>query len=94
MNGRHASTADASLNTFKPETIRINSGFLFLIMANIVTTSKALVTRSDALVPSSLLILIIAYCHYCYCFFDLYAFNCFCVAFVVSFRVVSCTSLF
>ena len=28
------------------------SSFLFLI-ANIVTTSKALVTRSDALVPSS-----------------------------------------
>ena len=35
----------------------VPSSFLFLI-ANVVTTRKALVTRSDALVPSSFLFLI------------------------------------
>ena len=51
----------------RPETgepeIRVQS-HLFLVamplflIANIVTTSKALVTRSDALVPSSLFVLL------------------------------------
>ena len=48
----------ATLEEVQKESAKgVTSSFLFLI-ANIVTTSKALVTRSDALVSSSLLFLI------------------------------------